>query len=387
MDFNMPPVKIMSVFGTRPEAIKMAPVVSELEKNKHTRSIVCVTAQHRHMLDQALAVFGIHPGYDLDIMEKNQGLSDILSHVVSGLEEILRRESPDLVLVHGDTSTTLASAIAAFYQQIKVGHVEAGLRSFDKYQPFPEEMNRLLTSRISDLHFAPTVGAKDNLMRENIKSDNIFVTGNTAIDSLSVTISDQYRFKSPILNTIDFKKTRVIAMTAHRRENLGKPLEDIFCAVRDIIDNYPDTQLVYAVHRNPAVYEPAQRVLSGNKRIHLIDPLDLDDMHNLMNRSYLILTDSGGIQEEAPSLNKPVVVLRNVTERPEGLAAGTMKIAGNSYDSVYKITADLLSNKAEYDTMTQARNPFGDGNAAKRIVGAILYSFGAVSDPPEDFLP
>jgi len=377
----------MSIFGTRPEAIKMASVVKELEKKEHIHSIVCVTAQHRHMLDQALSVFDISPDYDLDIMESNQVLSDILCRVVKGLEDIFKRERPDLVLVHGDTSSTLASAVAAFYQQIKVGHVEAGLRSYDKYQPFPEEMNRLLTSRISDLHFAPTTQAKENLLRENITADSIFVTGNTAIDSLSVTISDGYKFKTPILNTIDFKEKRVIAMTAHRRENLGKPLEEILYAVRDVINNYPDTELVYAVHSNPAVQEPAQRILAGIKRIHLVDPLDLDDMHNLLDRSYLILTDSGGIQEEAPSLDKPVIVLRNVTERPEGLTAGTLKVSGNSYDGVYKTTAGLLANKAEYDIMALARNPFGDGNAAKRIVNAILYSYGVVSERPEDFLP
>ncbi|MCL2821263.1 MAG: UDP-N-acetylglucosamine 2-epimerase (non-hydrolyzing) [Oscillospiraceae bacterium] len=381
----MHPIKVMSIFGTRPEAIKMAPVVKLLEENDSIHSLVCVTAQHRHMLDQVLSVFKINPDYDLGIMQNNQGLSDILCRAVSGLEEIIKKESPDLVLVHGDTSTTFAGALAAFYYQIKVGHVEAGLRTYDKYQPFPEEMNRQLTGRIADLHFAPTTQAKENLLKENIKPECIFVTGNTVIDSLSITISKDYKFNTEVLNNVDFVNKRVITMTAHRRENLGKPLEIIFEAVRDIINENADTELVYAVHSNPAVKEPAHRILSGNSRIHLIDPLDIDDMHNLMNRSYLILTDSGGIQEEAPSLNKPVVVLRNVTERPEGIIAGTLKLAGNEYKSIREITTCLLNDTNEYKKMASARNPFGDGKASKRIVDAILYSFGINKEKPMDY--
>ena len=381
----MQPIKIMTVFGTRPEATKMAPVIRELTRHTNIRSVVCVTAQHRHMLDQALEVFKIKPDYDLDIMRSGQGLSDILSLAVKGLEEIMTAEHPDLVMVHGDTSTTFAGAIAAFYQRIKVGHVEAGLRTYNKYQPFPEEMNRQLTARIADLHFAPTALSRENLLKENIAADKIFITGNTAIDCLSVTISDDYIFRLPLLNKIDYINKRVIAMTAHRRENLGRPLESILRAVRDIIAENPDTELVYAVHLNPAVQEPARRILAGNERIHLIDPIDMDDMHNLMSRSYLILTDSGGIQEEAPSLNTPVIVLRNVTERPEGLAVGTLKLAGNEYDSVRRITSELLNDHDEYDRLANAANPFGDGKAAERIVKAILYSFGLIEERPDDF--
>jgi UDP-N-acetylglucosamine 2-epimerase (non-hydrolysing) len=378
--------KVMTIFGTRPEATKMAPVVRELTKHKNLSQIVCVTAQHRHMLDQALEVFDIKPDYDLDIMRKGQGLSDILSRAVKGLEQVMINERPDLVLVHGDTSTTFAGAIAAFYQQVKVGHVEAGLRTYDKYQPFPEEMNRQLTTRIADLHFAPTALSKKNLLKENISWDKIFITGNTAIDCLSVTISKDYRFRLPLLNGIDYKNKRIIAMTAHRRENLGKPLENILQAVWDVVEEYPDTELIYAVHLNPAVQEPARRILANHPRIHLIDPIDMDDMHNLMSRSYLILTDSGGIQEEAPSLDKPVIVLRNVTERPEGLEAGTLKLAGNEYESVRRITTELLNDKSEYKRLASARNPFGDGKSAERIVKAIQYAFGIEEDRPGDYL-
>ena len=379
-------IKIMTVFGTRPEATKMAPVIKTLMKYESIRPIVCVTAQHRNMLDQVLDVFGIKPDHDLNIMRGGQGLSDILARAVKGLEEVMIKERPDLVLVHGDTSTTFAGAVAAFYQQIKVGHVEAGLRTYDKYQPFPEEMNRQLTTRIADLHFAPTALSRENLLKENIPAEKIFVTGNTAIDCLSVTISDDYKFNLPLLNAIDYKNKRVIAMTAHRRENLGRPLEDILTAARDIIDAFPDTELVYAAHLNPAVQEPARRILSDHPRVHLTDPIDMDDMHNLMARSYLILTDSGGIQEEAPSLDKPVVVLRNVTERPEGLAAGTLKLAGNEYESVRRITSELLNDRAEYEKLANAKNPFGDGNAAERIVKAILYSFGSEEERPIDYI-
>ncbi|MCL2699968.1 MAG: UDP-N-acetylglucosamine 2-epimerase (non-hydrolyzing) [Defluviitaleaceae bacterium] len=379
-------IKIMTVFGTRPEATKMAPVIKTLMKYESIRPVVCVTAQHRNMLDQVLDVFGIKPDHDLNIMRGGQGLSDILARAVKGLEEVMIKERPDLVLVHGDTSTTFAGAVAAFYQQIKVGHVEAGLRTYDKYQPFPEEMNRQLTTRIADLHFAPTALSRENLLKENIPAEKIFVTGNTAIDCLSVTISDDYKFNLPLLNAIDYKNKRVIAMTAHRRENLGRPLEDILTAARDIIDAFPDTELVYAAHLNPAVQEPARRILSDHPRVHLTDPIDMDDMHNLMARSYLILTDSGGIQEEAPSLDKPVVVLRNVTERPEGLAAGTLKLAGNEYESVRRITSELLNDRAEYEKLANAKNPFGDGNAAERIVKAILYSFGSEEERPIDYI-
>ncbi len=377
---------MMSVFGTRPEAIKMAPLVKELEKTEQIESIVCVTAQHREMLDQVLEIFDLHPKHDLNIMQSRQTLAGITTRALTGLETVIAQEKPDIVLVHGDTSTTFAGALAAYYNQVKVGHVEAGLRTYDKYQPFPEEMNRCLTGTLTDLHFAPTALAKEHLLKENIAPESIFVTGNTVIDALAHTIEETYIFHEPVLNTIDFGKKRVIAMTAHRRENLGEPLENICHAVKQIVDEFADVELVYAVHKNPAVTEPVHRILCNHPRIHLTEPLDLKDMHNLMCRSFLVLTDSGGLQEEVPSMGKPVLVLRNVTERPEGVEAGTLQLAGTDKQTIYQMTKTLLIDDVAYQEMAQAKNPFGDGNASKRIVQAILYAYGQTQQRPKDYI-
>ncbi|MFV0314412.1 MAG: non-hydrolyzing UDP-N-acetylglucosamine 2-epimerase [Anaerotignum sp.] len=378
-------IKVMSVFGTRPEAIKMAPLVKELEKNEQIESIVCVTAQHREMLDQVLEIFGLHPDYDLDIMQTRQTLSGITTRALVGLQEIIEKEKPDLVLVHGDTSTTFAGALAAYYNQTKVGHVEAGLRTYDKYQPFPEEMNRRLTGALTDLHFAPTSLAKEHLLKENVPQSDIFVTGNTVIDALAHTIKEEYTFSVEELNQIDFQNKRVIAMTAHRRENLGEPLENICRSVKRLVEEYPDVEIVYAVHKNPAVMEPVNKILGQTERIHLTDPLDLKDMHNLMSRSYLVLTDSGGLQEEVPSMGKPVLVLRNVTERPEGVEAGTLKLVGTDENVIYATAKELLDDEREYAKMAQAKNPFGDGEASRRIVENILFAFGMREEKPDEY--
>lgn len=382
----MDKIKVMSVFGTRPEAIKMAPLVKALDKEPKTDSIVCVTAQHREMLDQVLEDFKIVPDYDLNIMKAGQTLEDITVRALTGIGEVIREVKPDIVLVHGDTSTTFAASLASYYNQTKVGHVEAGLRTYDKYQPFPEEMNRRLTGAIADLHFSPTKMAKENLLKENIDENGIFITGNTAIDALKTTIDDSYVFTVDELNKIDFKNKRVITITAHRRENLGEPLKNICRAFRRIADDYEDVEMVYAVHKNPAVSNTVHEILGGHERIHLLDPLDLRDMHNLMNRSYLVMTDSGGLQEEVPSMGKPVLVLRNVTERPEGVEAGTLKLAGTDENTVYGMAKQLLDDKEEYRKMAVAKNPFGDGNASERIVGAILYSFGLSDERPADYI-
>lgn len=379
-------IKVMSVFGTRPEAIKMAPLVKVLENTEEIESIVCVTAQHRQMLDQVLEIFDLHPQYDLNIMQNRQTLAGITTRALIGLEEVIVKERPDIVLVHGDTSTTFAGALAAYYHQIKVGHVEAGLRTYDKYQPFPEEMNRRLTGALTDLHFAPTPLAKEHLQKENISEAGIFITGNTVIDALAHTIEEDYVFHEELLNTIDFQNKRVIAMTAHRRENLGEPLEHICHAVRRIVDAFPDVEVVYAVHKNPAVTEPVYRLLGGHPRIHLTEPLDLKDMHNLMYRSYFVMTDSGGLQEEVPSMGKPVLVLRNVTERPEGIEAGTLKLAGTDEEKIVAMAEELLRDAAAYAAMAQAKNPFGDGNASKRIAAAILYAFERRQERPQDYI-
>lgn len=382
----MDKIKVMSVFGTRPEAIKMAPLVKALDKEPKTESIVCVTAQHREMLDQVLEDFKIVPDYDLNIMKAGQTLEDITVRALTGIGEVIREVKPDIVLVHGDTSTTFAASLASYYNQTKVGHVEAGLRTYDKYQPFPEEMNRRLTGAIADLHFSPTKMAKENLLKENIDENGIFITGNTAIDALKTTIDDSYVFTVDELNKIDFKNKRVITITAHRRENLGEPLKNICRAFRRIADDYEDVEMVYAVHKNPAVSNTVHEILGGHERIHLLNPLDLRDMHNLMNRSYLVMTDSGGLQEEVPSMGKPVLVLRNVTERPEGVEAGTLKLAGTDENTVYGMAKQLLDDKEEYRKMAVAKNPFGDGNASERIVGAILYSFGLSDERPADYI-
>ncbi len=374
-------VKVMTVFGTRPEAIKMAPLVKELEKNDKVESIVCVTAQHRQMLDQVLAIFDIKPDYDLDIMKDRQTLIGITTNVLQGLDEVLKKAQPDIVLVHGDTSTTFVGALAAFYNQIPVGHVEAGLRTYDKYSPFPEEMNRCLTGRIADLHFSPTISNRNNLVKEDIKDDVIFITGNTVIDALKTTVNKDYKLCDS-MNDVDFSK-RVILVTAHRRENLGEPLENICRALKRLVTDFPDVELVYPVHLNPAVRETVNKYLAGMDRVHLIDPIDVRDMHNAMDRSFMIMTDSGGLQEEAPSLGKPVLVLRNETERPEAVEAGTVKVAGVCEDVIYNMAHKLLTDKDEYESMAHAVNPYGDGEASRRTVEAILYHFG-LGEKPED---
>lgn len=381
----MKKVKVMTVFGTRPEAIKMAPLVLELEKHESIESIVCVTAQHRQMLDQVLEIFGITPDYDLDIMKDRQTLIGITTRVLEGLDEVIKKEKPDIVLVHGDTSTSFIAALAAFYNQVKVGHVEAGLRTYDKYSPFPEEMNRQLTGRIADLNFSPTTQNRENLLKENVPEDSIFITGNTVIDALKTTVKDGYKFKEEALNDISFDSKRVILVTAHRRENLGKPLENICNALKDIVLNHKDTELVYPVHLNPAVRYTVFDILGNTERVHLIDPVDVEDLHNAMARSFMVMTDSGGIQEEAPALAKPVLVLRKETERPEAVAAGTVKIAGVEYDDIYAMGKELLDDKEAYNEMAHAANPYGDGEASRRIAEAILYYFGVSNDRPEDF--
>ena len=377
--------KIMTVFGTRPEAIKMAPLVKELEKCKFLDSTVCVTAQHRQMLDQVLDIFKIKPDYDLNIMQDRQSLTDITTRAVEGLYNVFQEAKPDIVLVHGDTTTTFAASLAAFYAKVKVGHVEAGLRTYDKYSPYPEEMNRKLTGAIADLHFAPTVANKDNLLKENVDEKDIFVTGNTVIDALSLTVSTDYIFADQFLRTYDFSDKRVILVTAHRRENIGQPLDDICTALRRLCDDIPDISIIYPVHLNPVVRETADRILGGHDRIHLIDPLNVQDMHNLMNKSTLIMAESGGLQEEAPSLGKPVLVLRNETERPEAVKAGTVKLLGTDARIVYNEARRLLEDNTEYQRMARAVNPYGDGKASRRITEALVYYFKLTDKKPDDF--
>ena len=378
-------IKVMAVFGTRPEAIKMCPLVLELQKYENITPIVCVTAQHREMLDQVLDIFGVKPDYDLDIMKTRQTLNGITTRVLEGMEDVLRKEKPDIVLVHGDTSTSFVAALAAFYEQIKVGHVEAGLRTYDIYSPFPEEMNRQLTGRIANLHFSPTQRNYDNLIKENIDSEKIYITGNTVIDALKTTVKDNYEFQNECLRSLDFDNKRVIVVTAHRRENLGKPLEDICNAISEIVDEYPDTEVVYPVHLNPAVRETVWSILGDKDRVHLIDPLDVMELHNAISRSFMVMTDSGGIQEEAPALAKPVLVLRKETERPEAVAAGTVKIAGVDKEVIKTLAKELLDNQDEYNKMAHAANPYGDGEASRRICEAILYEFGLKTERPDEF--
>lgn len=382
----MNPIKVLSVFGTRPEAVKMAPLVKVLNEAKGIESAVCVTAQHREMLDQVLEIFDIKPEYDLDIMKQRQTLTGITTRVLEGMESVLEQAKPDLILVHGDTSTSFVAALAAFYKQIPVGHVEAGLRTYNIYEPFPEEMNRKLTGSIATLHFSPTQTAKSNLIKENVTQENIFVTGNTVIDALRTTIEPSYHFTVEELNSIDYSNKRVITMTAHRRENLGEALENICLAVKQIVEEFEDVEVVYAVHKNPAVRDVAYEILGDIKDVHLVEPLDIKDMHNLMKRSYLVLTDSGGLQEEVPSLGKPVLVLRNVTERPEGVDAGTLKLTGVHQETIYKMTKELLTNKEEYNKMAGTKNPFGDGYASERITEAIRYYFNQKEERPEEYL-
>ncbi|MBM7645061.1 UDP-N-acetylglucosamine 2-epimerase (non-hydrolyzing) [Scopulibacillus daqui] len=366
-------VRVMSIFGTRPEAIKMAPVVLELKKYEdQIESIVAVTAQHREMLDQVLDVFKIAPDYDLNIMKDRQTLSEITTRALNGLDRILKEAEPDIVLVHGDTTTTFAASLAAFYNQIVVGHIEAGLRTYNKYSPFPEEMNRQLTGVMADLHFAPTKASAQNLMNENKPQDRIFITGNTAIDALRTTVREAY--SHPVLKKIG--TDRMILLTAHRRENLGDPMRNIFRAVRRIVEENDDVQVVYPVHLNPAVRDIAHREFGRHPKVHLIEPLGVIDFHNFAARAHIILTDSGGVQEEAPSLGVPVLVLRETTERPEGIKAGTLKLAGTDEEKVYQLTNELLKNRDLYRAMSKASNPYGDGLASKRIVEAILNYFG-----------
>ena len=360
--------KVMTIFGTRPEAIKMAPLVLELQKHPETiESIVTVTAQHRQMLDQVLHAFDITPTYDLNIMKDRQTLVDVATRGLEGLDQIMKEAQPDIVLVHGDTSTTFIGSLAAFYNKIAVGHVEAGLRTWDKFSPWPEEMNRQLTGVLADLHFSPTEKSAQNLLNEGKPEDRIYITGNTAIDALHTTVRDDYNH--PILDEIG--DDRLILLTAHRRENLGEPMRNMFRAINRILEKHPDTQVIYPVHMNPAVREVADEILGGNKRVHLIEPLEVVDFHNFAARSHIILTDSGGIQEEAPSLGKPVIVLRDTTERPEGIEAGTLKLAGTDEDMIFNLTDALLSDEAEYSAMAKASNPYGDGHASERIVSAL----------------
>lgn len=364
-------INVMVVFGTRPEAIKVVPVIKELEARKETNPIVCVTAQHREMLDQILQEFDIQADYDLNIMQQGQTLAEITTKALVGLEKIIKEVKPDIVLVHGDTTTTFAGALAAFYNGTTIGHLEAGLRTYNKFSPYPEEMNRQMVSVLADIHFAPTHKSKQNLLRE-AKKKNIYVTGNTAIDALKLTIKEDYQ--NPQIDDFN-EKERVILLTSHRRENIGTPMENIFKAVKKIVEEYEDVKVIYPVHKNPKVREIANRILAGNPKIKLIEPLDVIDFHNLMNKSYLILTDSGGIQEEAPSLGKPVLVLRDTTERPEGIRVGTLKLVGTDEEEIYKQTKLLLDNKEEYNKMAKATNPYGDGLASKKIVNAIIDYF------------
>lgn len=365
-------IKVMTVFGTRPETIKMAPLVKELKSREEIETIVCVTAQHRQMLDQVLNAFHILPDYDLDIMKQGQTLSDITTRVLQGLEAVIEEVKPDIVLVHGDTTTTFAGALAAFYHQVAIGHVEAGLRTYNKYSPFPEEANRQFVGVISDMNFAPTQQSRENLLREGKNPDTIYVTGNTAIDALQTTVRDDYEHE--IIDWVG--DSRMIMLTAHRRENLGEPMRNMFHAIRRIIEKYDDIKVVYPVHLNPIVVQTAEEVFGDCDRVKLIKPLEVLDFHNLLNKSHLILTDSGGIQEEAPSLGKPVIVLRDTTERPEGIAAGTLKLAGTDEEVIYRMIDELLSDQEEYERMSHASNPYGDGKASKRIVDAIIEKFG-----------
>ncbi|KOP77057.1 UDP-N-acetylglucosamine 2-epimerase [Bacillus sp. FJAT-21351] len=378
------PIKVMTIFGTRPEAIKMAPLVLELKKRPgEFEAIVTVTAQHREMLDQVLSIFDIQPDYDLNIMKDRQTLMDVTTRGLEGLDDVMKKVKPDIVLVHGDTTTTFIAGLAAFYNQIQVGHVEAGLRTWNKYSPYPEEMNRQLTGVLADLHFAPTDKSAANLQAENKKEERIFVTGNTAIDALKTTVKETYEHE--VLTKLG--DDRLILLTAHRRENLGEPMKNMFRAVKRIVDEHEDVQVVYPVHLNPVVRETANDILGNDPRIHLIEPLDVIDFHNFAERAHIILTDSGGVQEEAPSLGVPVLVLRDTTERPEGIEAGTLKLAGTEEETIYALAKELLIDEDVYKQMSQASNPYGDGLASKRICDAISYYFNCRENRPEAFNP
>ena len=380
----MSAIRVMTVFGTRPEAIKMAPLALELSRRPDFEALCCVTAQHREMLDSVLEIFRLKPDFDLNIMEPRQTLSSITSKCLLGIEGVLQTARPDLVLVHGDTSTTFAGALAAFYQKIPVGHVEAGLRTYDKWSPFPEEMNRKMVGAIADLHFCPTAANRDNLARENI-TRGVFLTGNTVIDALQTTVKEHFTFREDILNRLDHVDRKIILVTCHRRENYGQPMASIMTALRRLADAFPDTELVYPVHLSPVVQEAAHRYLDGHPRIHLIAPLSVDEMHNLMARCYLVMTDSGGLQEEAPALGKPVLVLRRETERPEAVRAGTVRLAGVESENIFSLAWELLTDRDAYAAMAHAVNPYGDGHACRRIADAIAWHFGVRNEPPEEF--
>lgn len=364
-------IKVMTIFGTRPEAIKMAPLVKELEKRKEIESIVCVTAQHREMLDQVLKVFDIKPNYDLNIMKQGQTLSEITSRVLLGLEEVIKEVKPNIILVHGDTTTTFAGALAAFYNNVDIGHVEAGLRTWNKYSPFPEEMNRQMVDCMTDMYFAPTEVSKNNLLIQGINEDKIYITGNTAIDAMKYTVKDTYY--NEIFDWVG--EDKLILLTAHRRENLGEPMRNIFNAVKRLVLDIPNIKVVYPIHLNPNIRKIADDVIGNNEKIKIIEPLEVIDFHNFINKSYLILTDSGGIQEEAPSLGKPVLVLRDTTERPEGISAGTLKLVGTDENTIYNETIKLLLDNDEYLKMSKANNPYGDGFASKKIVDEIVNKY------------
>jgi len=374
----------MSIFGTRPEAIKMAPLVRELRRREDMESLCCVTAQHREMLDSVLQIFSLTPDFDLNIMEPRQTLSTITTKCLLGLERVFQTAKPDLVLIHGDTSTAFSAALAAFYGQIPVGHVEAGLRTYDKYSPFPEEMNRTLISHLADLHFCPTRMNQENLRREGV-TKGVFRTGNTVIDAMAATVRPDFRFHTELLNHLDYENRAVILVTCHRRENYGEPMAHIMTALRRLIEDFPQTELVYPVHLSPIVQETARKYLSGCDRVHLIDPVDVEELHNLMARCSFVMTDSGGLQEEAPALGKPVLVLRRETERPEAVQAGTVRLAGTEEAEVYRLGAELLCNRNVYDRMAHAANPYGDGRACVRIADAVAYRFGLRKEPPEPF--
>ncbi|WP_226036301.1 non-hydrolyzing UDP-N-acetylglucosamine 2-epimerase [Aquibacillus saliphilus] len=375
-------IKVMAIFGTRPEAIKMAPLVLELKKRpEQFEVIVTVTAQHREMLDQVLDIFGITPDFDLNIMKSRQTLAQITTRALEGLDLVMQETKPDIVLVHGDTTTTFAASLAAYYNQISVGHVEAGLRTWNKYSPYPEEMNRQLTGVVADLHFSPTTQSKQNLIEENKREDRIFVTGNTAIDALKTTVNQDY--SSQVLDGIGNK--RLVLMTAHRRENLGQNMKQMFRAIKRLVETHDDIHVVYPVHLNPAVQETANEILGNDDRIQLIEPLGVVDFHNFASRAYLILTDSGGVQEEAPSLGVPVLVLRDTTERPEGINAGTLKLAGTEEDNIFNLAHELLSDKEAHQKMSKASNPYGDGQASARIADAIRYFFDQTEEKPASF--
>jgi len=380
----MKTIRVMTIFGTRPEAIKMAPLALELARRPGIEALCCVTAQHREMLDSVLEIFKLTPDYDLNIMQPRQTLSSITARCITGMDDVLDQAKPDLVLVHGDTSTTFAGALSAFYHQIPVGHVEAGLRTYDKWSPYPEEMNRKMVGAIADLHFCPTVSNRDNLARENITS-GVFLTGNTVIDALQTTVVKDFHFADETLNNLDYINRKIILVTCHRRENYGQPMTNIMTALRRVADAFPDVELVYPVHLSPVVQEAAHKYLDNHPRIHLIAPLAVDEMHNLMARCHFVMTDSGGLQEEAPALGKPVLVLRKETERPEAVAAGTVKLAGVEEEDIFRMASELLQDPAAYNEMAQAVNPYGDGQACRRIVDAIQWHFGQRELPPDPF--